>query len=117
MVHGKSRDRSAEIVNVRFKTIGLRLEFIRIPKKNIAPVLYEPVIIHRDMITPVTIEKENTNFDPIAWYEKSKKVNDEFKKHPVHFTPFAPAGNPMNYNKIEKKINQKYNDAINKMKD
>ena len=113
---GKSRDRSAEILNVRFKTIGLRLEFIRIPKHNIAPVLIQPVTIHRNMITPVSIEKDNSNFDPIAWYNKSREINEEFRKHPVHFTPFAPAGNPNEFKKIEDKINKKYNKAIRDMK-
>lgn len=61
----KAVDRSAEIFNVRFKTIGLRLKFTKKKRVYNNPIMRYPIVRdYGNYITPVMhVSKEERNFD------------------------------------------------------
>lgn len=81
-----ARSRSAEMFNVYFKAMGLRLKFIRKKKKKIIPILIEPVeffFADRKLINPIMPYHKGERFDTYF----AKLIKDSKKKK--HLYPVA----------------------------
>lgn len=84
----KSIDRSAEIFNVRFKTMGLRLKFTKVPRKYNNPILRYPLYKESEPL-PVFmhISKEEKGYNFKKDFERQLKNEEEFNKLTMYHEP------------------------------
>lgn len=81
-----SKNRSAEIVNVYFKSIGLRLKFTKRPKKLTIPILYEAI----DFSASATESKEHPITEPIHFFSDEEANGKDYTDVEVPAKLVAP---------------------------
>lgn len=78
-----SRNRSAEIATTYLKTIGRRLNFIKVLKKITKAIVISPISFDRDpIIRPISFvpEDEREGFDYIKDFDDRQKLEEEKKR-------------------------------------
>ena len=90
-INSFSKNRSAEILNARLKTMGYKLVFRKIVKENTSPVLV-PVLEFLDknpneMVNVVEIMPEGYDFD--HWYQTIDKIAEIEKQSPIMIYPIT----------------------------
>ena len=84
----KSIDRSAEIVNVRFKTMGLRLNFKKVPRNYKNPIERFP-LYHESKPLPVFMHifKDEKGYDFMKDFKKQLKNEESFNNLAMYHDP------------------------------
>ena len=85
----EARNRGAEIINTRLKTIGKRLVFKKIRKKRVK-ITIDPFFFEKCPVKkPIYFIKDDPNFDPAKYREEQLKKRKNKKKpviNPIKFT-------------------------------
>ena len=74
----ESKNRNAEILNVYFKTMGLKMTFTKIPKKKELLMDFSPMIFYDgpnrgNLIDPMIIFNKDEKVDLEYWFERGRK--------------------------------------------
>ena len=88
------RNRSVEILNAYFKTIGLRIVFEKHEKETHYPITFNPVMFKDKcsmdkMYEVFKIMDPNIKIDPVKNFEKSTELIEKFNKSPIRFYPMV----------------------------
>lgn len=80
-----STNRSAEIFNVYFKTMGLKIKFVKIPKNKVPKIMRQPVYYNdKPVINPVMyVNKEETGFDINEDNNRMLEIEQKSKNIPI----------------------------------
>ena len=83
-IDNKARNRSAEILNARLKTMGYRMNF-RKTRKNIVNASFIPAVTFGNgpdgLVDAVKFVGEGYDYD--HWYKTMREIEDEKKKLPM----------------------------------
>lgn len=83
----KSVDRSAEIFNVRFKTIGLRLKFKKVRRTWKDPVQKFPIYHDYTSYNPIYHISNEEKYDFNKSIKRDLEVDKKFKANPIYHVP------------------------------
>lgn len=114
----ESVDRSAELFNVYFKTIGLVLKFIKKPKKFISPVLYEPVVYDdpNKYVKPVMyVSEEEKGFDILKDTKEQLERKERADKYPVMYEAVLYVEDEKEANSYKEIITKEYEKAMKEL--
>lgn len=116
----KSVDRSAEIFNVRFKTIGLRMYFRKIKRTYKDPIQKYPIYHDYQSINPMYhVSNEEKGYDFRKDYDKSVEADNKFKEYTVYRSPMYKMDRSTQQTEIDeysKKLNEEAKLAMSKIK-